>query len=283
MLKIDVRKKPRNGVDIEPLRNSNIFKNHTLPAEIVNGQQDKSNVRNNPKVWTKSLYEEFVPDPLYENNFIDNRARTPMEIMTREEYEDLHHFPRTRKKYFDHTMHPNRFIFREDRAQTRDPTPNRNRNTLTIGGKSDYFVKDKHQSIDMTHHNKSFISPQHPYGIDDSTGNFNEVLYNKRVGEGTGPRLPPYTDMKYFSRTRQAYFDQDYIRNRAARTLNADPHRRKVSVPDIHDYADHAKNGFRPNLYNQSNKLADEEYTEIVKDGNWDQATMDTPEKQLPQ
>jgi len=46
-----------------------------------------------------------------------------MEIMTREEYADLQHFPRARRKYFDHTMQPNRFIFSQDRARTRDLHP----------------------------------------------------------------------------------------------------------------------------------------------------------------
>ena len=55
--------KPRNGTDLEHLRADNYVNNHTKGYPIVNRQFDKSNVRNNPKVWSKNLLEEFIPNP----------------------------------------------------------------------------------------------------------------------------------------------------------------------------------------------------------------------------
>jgi len=152
-----------------------------------------------------------------------------MEIMTREEYADLQHFPRARRKYFDHTMQPNRFIFNEDRARTRDlHQGSSERQTLFYGGKGDAFVADRSGANTNAKRKQDLHN-----GLD------NTVLYNKRVG-GCGSRLPPYTDMKNFSRTRQAYFNQDYIRDRAANTLSQDPHRKRLKVPQERDLAQHS-------------------------------------------
>ena len=152
-----------------------------------------------------------------------------MEIMTREEYSDLQHFPRARRKYFEHTMQPNRFIFNEDRARTRDANQDPSeRQTLFYGGKGDAHV------LDYSGANTNVKRKQ-----DLNNGLDNTVLYNKRVGN-CGSRLPPYTDMKNFSRTRQAHFNQDYIRDRAANTLSKDPHRKRVAVPQPQELAPHS-------------------------------------------
>ena len=222
------RSKPRNGVDIEPLRSHNYIDNHYLDYPVVNRKLDKSNVRNNPKVWSKNLQEEFIPEPQYENYMTNPDMRNPMEIMTREEYSDLQHFPRTRRKYFDHTMQPNRFMFNEDRARTRDfnqdPTM---RQSQFYGGKGDAYVIDE-----------SGANTNAKRKLDLNQSMDNTILYNKRTGKS---RLPPYTDMKNFSRTRQAHFNQDYVRDRAANTQNQNPHRRKVNVPTMNNFAPHAQ------------------------------------------
>lgn len=250
------RQKLRNGIDVEQIRpTENIYKNHSLMYPVVNRQGDKSNVRNNPKHYCKTLNEEFVPEPLYENFTGNNNARDHMEIMTREEFADLQHFPRTRRKYFDNTMQPNRFIFRQDRAQTRDPYADSNRNTLFYGGKGDSYVMDP----DAHPNGSANFYPKRQDDFaegNDYTGLNNEVLYNKRVGE---VRLPPHNDLKNFSRTRQAYHNQDYVRDRAANTHNANPHRRKVIVPKRQQYAPHAKEAGNPDLYSLTNKNADME------------------------
>jgi len=113
----------------------------------------------------------------------------------------------------------------------------------------------------------------------------NDVLYSKRVGE---IRLPPHTDMQNFSRTRQAYQNQDYIRDRAANTLKQNPHRRKVIVPKRNQYAPHAKEAGNPDLYKLTNKNADHEMNmPLVNDPkNYDnapeyEAQYDQPKKGL--
>jgi len=55
--------KPRNGTDLENLRVENYVDNHYQGYPVVNRQFDKSNVRNNPKAWSKNLQEEFIPNP----------------------------------------------------------------------------------------------------------------------------------------------------------------------------------------------------------------------------
>lgn len=280
------KQKLRNGIDVEDLRpNNNMYKNHSLCYDVVNRQQDKSNVRNNSKVYCKNINEEFVPEPLYEDYNKDNNARNHMEIQTREEYADLQHFPRARRRYFDNTMQPNRFIFRNDRAQTRDPSKENDRNTLYHGGKGDTYV------IDQTAHPNGTANfyPQRAddfYEGNDHQGMLNnEVLYSKRVGD---IRLPPHTDMKNFSRTRQAYQDQDYIRARAAVTLKANPHRRKVIVPKRAQYAPHAREAGNPDLYHLTNKNADHEMNMPLGNDpkNYDnapeyEANFDQPKKGL--
>merc|ERR1711977_130854 len=147
--------------------------------------------------------------------------------------------------YFDYTMQPNRFIFRNDRAQTRDAYQDPNRNTLYYGGKGDAYVIDPYAHANTG----SSFYPQRQDDYmegEDYNGNLNnDVLYNKRVGE---VRLPPHTDMQNFSRTRQAYQNQDYIRDRASNTLRQNPHRRKVIVPKRNQYAPHAKEAGNPDL-----------------------------------
>lgn len=136
-------------INIEEMRGSNYYNNHALPFPVVNRQLDHTNVRNNPKSWQKRLEEEFVPDPMYENYGIDPNQKRQMEIMTREEYSDLQHFPRTRRKYFDNTMQPNRYIFQNERSQIRDNYLVNDRNNLIGGGKSSTYAFDKQRPESM--------------------------------------------------------------------------------------------------------------------------------------
>lgn len=176
-----------------------------MPASNVN------NVRNNQKLFSKTLAEDFVPEAMYQDLGKDKKSREEMQIMLRQEYDCLQHFPRTRAKYFRNTMQPNRYLFREERSMTRDDPKHNNWDTLAYGPKNEHYVIDRHQSLDCK-------------GSDGD----HAILYHKRV---EGQKSPPYTDFRNFSRTRQAYFNPDYIRDRAANTLKAYPHRKKIKVP----------------------------------------------------
>lgn len=216
-------------MNYDAMRGSNYFNNHTLPYPLVNRQMDHSNVRNNPKVWQKRLEEELIPQPLYENYGLDNNDRRNMEIMTREEYSDLQHFPRTRRKYFDYTMQPNRYIFTNERSQVRDAMLMNDRNTLDWGGKSGTYHMDKPraESLDVAR-NTLNRRPQEWEEQGD-----NEVMYQKRVGND---RMPPYNDLDCFTRTKQHYFQPDVIRERAQGAIRQDANKKNSVWPREKDY-----------------------------------------------
>merc|ERR1711976_920798 len=215
-------------INIDEMRGTNYYNNHTLPYPVVNRQLDHTNVRNNPKSWQKRLEEQFVPEPIYENYGIDPSQRRNMEIMTREEYADLQHFPRARRKYFEHTMQPNRYIFTNERSQVRDNYLVNDRNNLGVGGKSSTyaFTKQRPESMDIPRNTLS----RRPDDFHE-TGD-NHILYQKRVGD----KNPPYADLECFTRTKQAYIQPDYIRDRAQGALRQSYHKKNWTAPREKDY-----------------------------------------------
>jgi len=215
-------------INIGEMRGSNYYNNHKLPFPVVNRQLDHTNVRNNPKSWQKRLEEEFVPDPLYENHGINPEERRNMEIMTREEYSDLQHFPRARRKYFEHTMQPNRYIFGNERSQVRDNYLVNDRNNLAGGGKSSTYAFDKPRSESMDIPRNTLA--RRPTDFHENGDN--HILYQKRVGD----KNPPYADLEHFSRTKQAYIQPDYIRDRAQGALRQSYHKKNWTGPREKDY-----------------------------------------------
>lgn len=214
----------KRNLDIDELRGTQYHNNHKLPFPIVNRQKDHSNVRNNPKTWQKRLNEEFVPEPTYEmyGKSPENDNRRKMEIMTREEYEDLHHFPRARRKYFDFTMQPNRFIFEQDRAQNRDPYFVDDRNNQ-FGGKSSSHVIDQPRPESLDDARNTLARRAYDQREDGD----NAILYSKRVND----HHPPYCDMEYFTKTKQMYIQPDYIRERAQGAINQTAFKRQFVKP----------------------------------------------------
>lgn len=168
---------------------------------------------------------------MYENyyNGENNIDRRQMELMTREEYSDLQHFPRTRRKYFDFTMQPNRYVFEQERSQVRDPHLMVDRNNLDFGGKSNshLYNKPRAESMDVA---RSTLSrrPQ-----DFTENGDNEILYQKRI---IGDKMPPYNDLECFTRTKQHYIQPDVIRERQQGAIRQDAHRKNQQWPREKDY-----------------------------------------------
>ena len=218
-------KKLRNGIDIEQPRVENLQSNHRLPFPVVNGKYDRSNVRNNKKTWSKDLQAEFVPPPMYDKNGYNiHDDKNSVDIQGRQEYADLEGFPKSRKKNFNGTLQPNRYIFRGESAdgglsRPGYSTPGSRGGSVSNGGRSNTYVIDpkfQHLNGDGT--------PCKVQRTHHGNNGHTDVLYGKRTDGG---RMPPYTDFKYFSRTRQAFINPDYVRDRAARTLGQNPHRHK--------------------------------------------------------
>lgn len=211
--------KPRNGIDIEPPRYENSKQmNHALPFPVVNGQMNRSNVRNNKRAWSKDLQADFVPPPMYNQCSSSDDRHSSCDIQGRHEHGDLIGFPRTRKKNFQDTLQPNRFIFREERNER----PVSKQTSVQSNGKSNTYVIDP--KIQNLHNDGTPCSTGQNFG----GRNDHEILYKKRTN---CQKMPPHTDFHNFSRTRQAYFDPTYIQRRAAHTLGMNPHRQKTNTP----------------------------------------------------
>lgn len=160
-------------------------------------------------------------------------------------------------------MDPAQFIFTEDKVGNRKDLFDPMRSTITTGKKNDTFVLNRGQSLD---------APRNQYNMDGS----NSIMYNKRFD---GKRLPPYAEFLNFTRTRQAHWNHDYIRDKAAKVLNQDPHRRKYAVPRKEDHAPHASK-YITNNYSLSRTREDQlnyTVTPVKNDQNLMLKTMDVP------
>jgi hypothetical protein len=193
---------------------------------VVNGKYDRSNVRNNKKNWSKDLQAEFVPPPMYDKNGYNvHDDNNSVDIQGRQEYGDLEGFPKSRAKNFTGTLQPNRWIFRGESADVPGlsrpgySTPGSRQGSVSNGGRSNTYVIDP-KFQDLNGDGTPIKVQKGHHGNNGHT----DILYGKRTDNG---RMPPYTDFKNFSRTRQAFINPDYVRDRAARTLGQNPHRHK--------------------------------------------------------